>query len=385
VAALVAHCLHAGLSGPRSGRAGAAFAWLMIPPAFMLSARYLVSLSSDLPATLLALLVAWRTFRLLAGEAGDALARRAELRDVTLLAAACVCVKVSALVFAAGVWLVAAAEHVRDARGRGAPLRRDALAAAAIAGALLLPWLARGAVLSGYPLYPLTALALPVDWRVPAAAAESEASGVRAWARVPGVPRELVLHGWYWLESWGRRHLVLRVGVGVPLPLLLGGAGLFLAALGGSLGQRSRATRALWLLAPAAVALASWFWMAPDPRFAMFSLWSIAAAGLGTAAGVWSGHALGGRLVAGGVAALAVGLSLASLPRDGIRAGSEGGFHALPAVRTERFVTASGLAVNVPVGTDQCWRAEQPCTPLRRAELRLRREGDPRRGFSRGT
>lgn len=385
VAVLLAQCLHAGLGvlGARSRRAGAAFAWLMIPPALMLSSRYLVSLSSDLPTTLLALVVAWRTFRVLAGEVSDAEARRAELRDSTLLAAACISIKLSALVFVAGVWLVAAAEHVRDARQRGAPLRRDALAVVAIAAALLLPWLARGVVLSGYPLYPSGAISLPVDWRVPAVSVENEALGVRSWARVPRVPRELTLNGWYWLDSWTRRNLVLRVGVGVPLPLLLGAAGVFLAALGGSLGQRSPATRSMWLLAPAASALVFWFWMAPDPRFAMFSLWSIAATGLGVAVGVWTGHS-GGRVVGASVAAVAIGLSLASLPRDPIRAGLEGGFHQHPAVPTERFETSSGLVLSIPVGTDRCWRAARPCTPFRHADLRLRDPSDLYRGFARG-
>lgn len=380
LAVFLAGCAHAGsrlFRGERAGeqsRAGAAFACMMVPPALMLAARYLVSLSTDLPATLLSLLVAWRVFRLLAGEVETADARRAELRDVTLLCAAGVCVKLSALVFLGGVWLLAVLRLVPELG------RRDAWAALAIGAAVIFPWLARGAVLSGYPLYPSTLVSLPVGWRVPAVSVENEALGVKAWARVPGVPRELTLKGWYWLESWLRRNAVVRVGVGFPLPVLLGGLGVFLAAAGGSLGRKSPSTRALWLFVPSAIAFAFWFWMAPDPRFAMFVFWSMAAAGVAAAVGVWGDRAVA-RL---GVAALAAAIAWLSLPRDAVHAGPEHGFHPVPRVRTELYQTASGLALRVPVGTDKCWAARQPCTPHRRAELRLRSPGHPRSGFTRG-
>ena len=372
----LAGCLHAGrgLSATGRGRAGAAFAWMTIPPVLMLAARYLVSLSTDLPATLLCLLVAWRSFRLLAGEVEGVEARRTELRDLALLAAAGVCVKLSALVFLGGVWLLAAASRSADLR------RRDVAVAIAIGALLLGPWLVRGAVLSGYPLYPSSAISIPVDWRVPAVSVDNEAAGVRSWARVPGVPRELTLTGGYWVQSWMRRNLVLRIGVGFPLPLLLGSIGIFLVAAGGSLGRRSESSRGLWLLAPALLAFGFWLWMAPDPRFAMFVFWSMAAAGVAAAIGIWGAHSAA-RFT---VVALVATLSLASIPRGEIPAGPEHGFHPLPSVRSERFETASGLAVNVPVGTDKCWRTETPCTPHRRAELRLRREGELRLGFARG-
>ena len=75
------------------------------------------------------------------------------------------------------------------------------------------------------------------------ASAEIQAAGIKAWARIPHVPRELTLNGWLWLESWVRRNLVLRVGVGFPLPVLLGSLGVFLVAAGRSLGRNSPASR----------------------------------------------------------------------------------------------------------------------------------------------
>jgi hypothetical protein len=383
MAVFVIGCLHAGRAlfvpddDARSSRASAAFALVTIVPAVLLSHRYLVSLSSDFPVTLVALVVAWRGFRLLVGEAGAE--SRVELRDVTLLAAAGVCIKLSALVFLGGVWLLALLVVAREADRAGRSLVPDLVPALAIAAVLVLPWLVRGVMLSGYPLYPSSLVSLPVDWRVPLSSVDSEAAGVRAWARVPGVPRELTLAGWYWLESWMRRHLVVRVGVGVPLPLLLGAAGVVIAATGGSLGRYSRAMAGLALMLPAGVALAFWFWMAPDPRFAMFVFWTIAAAGLAAAAEVWRGSRLRpgwwlALLVAG---LLALSLRTADLDRPS-------GFSPIPDVPTETYRTAAGLEVRVPIGSDQCWGAVQPCTPHRRPELALRRPGELGSGFSRG-
>jgi hypothetical protein len=383
MAAFVVGGLHAGRGlfapddDPRAGRASAAFALVMIVPAVLLSHRYLVSLSTDFPVTLVALVVAWRGFRLLAGEAEGA--ARVELRDVTLLSAAGVCIKLSALVFLGGVWLLALLVVARDADRSGRSLAYDVVPALAIAGLMMLPWLVRGVVLSGYPLYPSSLVSWPVDWRVPVSSVDSEAAGVRAWARVPGVPRELTLSGWYWTESWMRRHLVVRVGVGFPLPLLLGAAGVAIAAVGGSLGRHSRATRGLALILPAALAFAFWFWMAPDPRFALFVFWTIAAAGLAAAVGVWRGAWLRpGWCLALLVSALLV-LSLERADLDRPR-----GFTPIPEVPTEKYQTAAGLEVRVPIGSDQCWGAVQPCTPHRRPELTLRRPGELASGFSRG-
>lgn len=371
-----AGCLHAGrnLFGASRARAGAAFAWLIIPPAMILASRYMVSLSSDLPATLFSLLVAWRAFRLLAGEVEGAVAQRAELRDLTLLAAAGICIKLSSLVFLGGVWLTAVFAVFPNLR------QRDLLISAAIGFALLGPWLVRNAVLSGYPLYPIALISIPIDWRVPVESVDHTASLIKIWARVPGGSSEIALVGWQWLESWTQRNLVLQVGVRFPLPVLLGTFGAILVAAGRTFGRSSPAARGLWLLAPSTLAFMFWFWTAPDPRFAMFVFWSIAAAGIAAAIGVWS--ALPAPRFC--VVALATALSLVSAPRDTIRSGTERGFHPLPVVEIDQFKTASGLKVNVPVGSDKCWGTRPPCTPYPRADLRLRDRSALRSGFARG-
>src|SRR2546430_3546081 len=59
--------------------------------------------------------------------------------------------------------------------------RRVHLAAASFFSAvLLLPWLARSIILSGYPFFPATIFAFPVPWKVPLSAARWYALGVQS-------------------------------------------------------------------------------------------------------------------------------------------------------------------------------------------------------------
>jgi hypothetical protein len=348
-------------------RAGHAFGLLMALPALVLANLYLVSLSTDLPATLLAMLVAWRTFRLLVGESAGR--EREELIGITLLAAAAVSVKLSSAVFVGVCWLTALIAVRAD--GRRAALATGLLVLA------MAPWIARGVVLSGYPLYPSALVSAPVAWRVPERQAVNEAESVRAWARVPGVPKELTLNGWYWLERWTERHVKLSLRPSFPLPLLLGATGLIAVVAAGSRGRSSRAKRGLLLLVPSAIGFGSWFVLGPDPRFAMFVFWSVAATGLATAVGVWD------RAGARVVAAAAGALILVVVPKTIVPPGPEGGFHPSPRSETKLVETESGLRLYVPAKGDQCWDAPLPCTPFPHRNLRLRRPASLTSGFLR--
>ncbi len=357
------------------GAASAAFGLAALMPAAILARIYAVSLSSDLPATLLALVVAWRTFGLLAGGArGD---ERREWWVVTLLAAAAVAVKLSTLLLVGGCWLLAGGVVLARAAGSPRSALRQGVAATGLLAALLAPWLARGVVLSGYPLYPSTAISLPVEWRLDPERVRREARAVTAWARVPGVPAELTLEGPYWIESWARRHLRFTLRPSFPLPLALAGLGLLAAALAGSLGRESRAGRGAWLLAPVAVAGFFWFQVAPDPRFGLFVFWAAAGTGAGLAVGAWG--PAGARVAVVGMLVLAA----LSGPHQGVRSLPEGGPAAGPHVATRPFETESGLTLRVPVEGDQCWDAPRPCTPYPRPDLRLRRPGELASGFTR--
>jgi hypothetical protein len=307
---------------------------------------------------------------------------------------------------------------------------RPAAAIAVLPGALLVGFAARQAVLSGYPFFPSTVAGLPVDWRVPASVVRDQNRWVDSWARRPGLTPDQVLGSWHWLSPW----LHARVDdLDVMAPLTL------LAALVPSLfvpdrGRRARLLPMLAVLVPSLAAIAAWFPVAPDPRFAFAPLWLVPialvawalpalerpTAWLALAAGALTAAALvevGERnlgwlflaafdlwllvavvaLAAGSVrvrrlVALAALVSVALVPVgivarggafDTVTANGGGtlGTPPLPVASLVGFRTSSGLQLFEPAGgADQCWGATL-CAPQPSAALRLRGAGI-RQGFA---
>jgi hypothetical protein len=75
-----------------------------------------------------------------------------------------------------------------------------------LAFALVLPWAARGVVLSGYPFFPSTTIRFRVDWAVPRRIADSNRGWVYSWARSPGQEPAEVLKNNAWFKPWIERN-----------------------------------------------------------------------------------------------------------------------------------------------------------------------------------
>ena len=178
-----------------------------------------------------------------------------------------------------------------------------------VAGAMLI---GRSVVLSGYPLYPSTAIDIfPVDWKAPWLAHGHEI-GIRTFARGLRTQHPTVALGYpasYWVPIWIRN---LNNTGRICVSLLAAGLTLF----GFSFLRSS--TRRWWvegnraaLVALSLVAVAStafWFWEAPDVRFGASYLSALIAIlylpwlwPLTRGSTAW-------RLVASGVVVAAVGL-----------------------------------------------------------------------------
>ncbi len=139
---------------------------------------------------------------------------------------------------------------------------------------LAVGWAAREAVLSGYPFFPLTVAGLPVDWRVPATTVHRANQVIAAYSRRHefGVPPDQVLVSWHWLSWWIRaesRDFRLIVPLAVAIVSL---AALSLRSVRQSLERRSTAAM-LGLVVPCAATVVAWFFLAPDPRFALACIW----------------------------------------------------------------------------------------------------------------
>ncbi|WP_019948238.1 LIC_10190 family membrane protein [Hymenobacter aerophilus] len=178
------------------------------------------------------------------------------------------------------------------------------LGLAGLVGAgVLLPWLGRNMVLSGYPAYPMAPwAALPFDWTVPTAQAAADLLEIRHFARWPEAdwasgglqPAAVWIPFWWQQQAPHDRFLALAV-VGLAVGLVLA-----------QLVHRGRKLRDaqvfFWLLLGCC---GGWFAAAPAFRFGYGYLIGAAAMGAGLLAGqlpgrVWLRRAvLGGALVYG--------------------------------------------------------------------------------------
>jgi hypothetical protein len=59
-------------------------------------------------------------------------------------------------------------------------------------------------------------------------------------------------------------------------------------------------------------------------------------------------------------------------------------FLRLPVAKLTPHQTTSGLTINMPVETNQCWDAPLPCSPYFHDTLHLRQAGKLERGFASG-
>jgi len=154
---------------------------------------------------------------------------------------------------------------------RGRPLQRTTTSirafgwiAASMSVLLLITTQARDAVQTGWILFPLDRLPLPVDWRAFDPAASRE--WIVSWARQPGASPGDVNDNWNWLPDW-----IVRNSAEWGIQLLIG---LIAVSAVVTIFLRSRKDplpSALLVgaaIAPAIAALIVWFFTAPDPRFA---------------------------------------------------------------------------------------------------------------------
>jgi hypothetical protein len=267
---------------------------------------------------------------------------------------------------------------------------RQALTALIVVGAcVILPWIGNGLISSGYPLFPSTFGALPVDYRVPASIAIDAADWVRSFARDPHGDIQKTINGWDWIPVWesglndNLKYFLFVQPFNWLEAALAAYAVLFVIIV---LLLRRRYRFRAWLpLLPAILSAVFWFWSAPDPRFAGSAFWIIT---------LWVVVLIFTLLPKGrGVVFLPlipVLVASAVLVVNGLNSDfrTDGvGFPPLPTVSITQFKTNSGLLVNVagnPNDTLELWDAPLPASPYQIPELELRGV-DLTDGFRMGT
>jgi hypothetical protein len=317
----------------------------------------------------------------LAGECLRFLTTGRRFADLAALAFVIGCtppLKLSLGGLAAGTAVVAGLAWLRRRPERDVALPRAVATLAAIA--LLGPgvWMFRGVVLSGYPLYPSTLFAVPVDWAVPRETVVAEAKLIRYWNGV---------EGWWWAAwrdpAWLVRWLPtldwLRLDVLLPLGIATAAA---LVAIVHRL-VRGRAARALpaAIVVPTLASIAYCIAAAPRARYPASAYWMLASETTWIALPaivLADGHVIARRLATAISVVLLVPLLADKRPLvPGLRDFEP---HAR-AVVTARSLP-SGLVVYDPGASMQCWDATLPCSPFENDALALRVPGDLASGFT---
>ncbi len=387
----------AGTTGRK--RVQAAFESLLLVPAAVMAVSDWLTSFVTMPGVAAATLAgAVEAHRLLLGADEDPRVEGYNLVSTAALLSLAVTMKLSASVFAATCLVVCGLAWLR--RPAGAPgLRRRTIAwAAAAALAVGGTWAARGAILSGYPLFPSRLVSLPLPWRTPPEHADGEYAFAAHSARAstenaPVVRGEAGLAAWF--PEWWRESATDN-----PYELLIPIAVGALSLAAGLVWRREPVPATWWMLLPIGAAFTAWFLAAPEPRY----IWDVGWcwAGVGMASLVWLLERPESSTVARGVrtGVLLLGLSVLVLrplaaphPKDlqrspGRRLLSElfllpGPALALldtpraPEVRT--YVTRSGLSLHVV--DHRCWDTPIPCTPNPAPNLRLRVAGQLGKGF----
>jgi hypothetical protein len=239
---------------------------------------------------------------------------------------------------------------------------------------LIVTWVIRSIIASGYLIYPLVATGLPTDWKVPEHLVRDECNAIWGWARLPIYQSWKIIVLWDWVPRWllrtaDRPDIVTPLGVILICVIcwLFFGARTFrrtdssIGSLGGLLGV-------------GVVSLAFWFWNAPDPRFLGASLWIIVLWTLGMTLSLSSPEKCSN------ISRMFIFLFWLSVilafARNGLALTTSTGGTLAQSIPTPALVTRtarSGLVVYTTLPGSYCWYGKLPSTPFFCPQLKLRR------------
>jgi hypothetical protein len=180
-------------------------------------------------------------------------------------------IKTSFAVFGLASLLAILVASLRS-EGRASIKIRPVIAGAALAGVLVIPWMVRGAIMSGYPLFPSNIVSLPVSWRMPEADAAGMVSVVTVWARTCS-NTITVPNGKLWILTWINCMPSEFWGI-LDLSALVFGSSVLLGLWRRHLKIKKPENSTVWvMLLICLVSLLFWLWILPDYRFAGAAFW----------------------------------------------------------------------------------------------------------------
>lgn len=355
---------------------------LFVPVAILFTYKGSTSFQPDLLTFLIGLIVSSLLFDLLVDRSLTEDEVRLRVFAVCFLSSVGLTVKLSFMPLGFVASLIALA--ICWSRSNSSAWKRYGLIAACCLSAVLaiVPWMARGVVLSGYPAYPSTAAAFDVRWRIPLEDVHLMQNDIVGYARQHDGNYLETLDNYDWVIPVLLRELGKPISVAIPLVCtLVALIGLFVYR---RVAVRPDSRLTPWaFLMPSIAAVGFMLFTAPCPRFCGAAIWVIA---IGT--NVLALDRLdrttiqfrrGYRFAIGlTVIMLIIGLSKASRYTNGI--GGEHAFVQTPSEATILYQTNSGLlVVFTPNGA---WDCPIPNSPYCCPQLALIDEdGDLSQGF----
>ena len=337
-----------------------------IPFALFLLRPQIGSPATDLPAALLV----WIALLLLLDT--EALPARAHVATIAAIGLATFAVTVKLAVVP--VMLLLSVILYRQLRAG----RLAAVAAQlALIALIVVPWLGRHIVQSGYLLYPVAFIDLfSVDWKLPYWYVESERLAVQGWSRLPGPEWSASLH--MPLQEWVPRWYAwlpynYKLAITAAAGLTVGALALIVSRPRLWLEQMRRGHTVTLVYVTAWVGLLYWFLTAPDPRYGFVFLFvALLLPVAGLVRSLVSRYPSAARLTVGVLLPLYVLnhviLSTAYLPQTSdILLSPE----PYPSVALETKLIDDHV-LYFPIASDRCWYAPLPCMPVLNDGLRLR-------------
>lgn len=365
---------------------------------------------TDLGASIAGVVSLWTLIRLAQWQPPQA---RPEALLFTLASTTALAITLKlSLVVVAGLAMLSATLLMAYRQGAGRmPLLRTVALIAIPWCVLLVPWAARGIVLSGYPAFPSTALSAPVAWRLSEECLRNQQTYMRVsgffwWIYVDPLHHPVMNMG-PWIATWLWKGLI-REPLSIAVPIAVACV-LLAVRITRSRPPQDTAPTAARLSAvglvitamPIMGGLAFWAINSPAPRFGAGILWMLA----GWAAVVAAGHvavperfrhrfatvicmlclaaighrtAVWARFQSGNTSSAHINPWIRSV---WMPAGPDRGLHPYPTVELVHKQSKWGVVVNMPAESTQTWWAPLPATFNDITNLRLRQDADMAKGF----
>jgi hypothetical protein len=364
------------------------FRVLFLPAIFYKCFLYTPSLTPDLPLFLIGIIITTELCVLFypSKEVKD---RKLIIRNsfyafyIIILALIGVTIKLSFIAFAGiacGLAFYKIVEQLKKSDARKADFLKKGALLLTVGILIMLPWMTRGAILSGYPVFPSKIISMNVDWKVPSHEVEYLSRMVRDmnYYFEYGITEKIDGY-WNWLKFWSdywfQKH---RLDI-LFIPFLMI---FFSGYILWNIKYKEQYSLSKWLfLLPAFVSVVFLFFYAPSPRFmgsAPFQLWFGVFFISLSEKDIFKRPSFQKGIVVFSLIPLLLFCKKDLL----LNAGSKMGFYPIPVVELVSGKTNSGLSIYTLKDKSQLlWNSMLPCSMEVNPKLELREKGCFRNGF----